>query len=159
MEVFRSGSWKSFLVKGVNLGSALPNRWFTDMPRNPNLYLRWFRSIAAMNANTVRLYTLAPPEFYRAFRDYNRAAARPLYLMQEIWPEENVPGKDYLGTAYNAEYDAEIRAAVDAVHGKAAIAERRGRAWGAYDSDASPWTIAYLVGRELEPDEIEATTG
>ena len=157
MELFRSGAWSPFLVKGVNLGLALPNRWFTEMPRDAGLYLRWFRMISEMNANTVRLYTLAPPEFYLAFRDFNRNAARPLYLMQEIWPEEIVPGRNYLDRGYSTAYEQEIRSAIDAIHGTARIAERTGRAWGAYDSDVSPWTIAYLIGRELEPDEIEAT--
>lgn len=157
MELFRSGAWSPFFVKGVNLGLALPNRWFTEMPRDAGLYLRWLRMISEMNANTVRLYTLAPPEFYLAFRDYNRNAARPLYLMQEIWPDEAVPGSNYLNPAYSAEYEREIRYAIDAVHGRARIEERRGRAWGEYGNDVSPWTIAYLIGREMEPQEIEAT--
>jgi len=157
MEVFRSGVWKPFIFKGVNLGLALPNHWFTDMPRDAALYHRWFRQISAMNANSVRLYTLAPPEFYRALDDFNRSAAPPLYLLQEIWPDEEVPSHNYLDAGYNAAYDAEIRLTLDALHGAANIAERRSRAWGEYSTDVSPWTIAYLVGRELEPLEIEAT--
>ena len=157
MEVMQSGVWKPFIIKGVNLGLALPNRWFTDMPRDAALYHRWFRQIAAMNANSVRLYTLAPPEFYQALDDFNRSALSPLYLLQEIWPDEEVPSHNYLEAAYDAAYEAEIRLTLDALHGAATIAERRGRAWGAYATDVSDWTIAYLVGRELEPLEIEAT--
>jgi len=157
MQVQQSGVWKPFIIKGVNLGLALPNRWFTDMPRDAALYHRWFRQISAMNANSVRLYTLAPPEFYRALDDFNRSAGSPLYLLQEIWPDEEVPSHNYLDAAYDAAYKAEIRLTLDALHGAANIPERRGRAWGEYATDVSAWTLAYLVGRELEPLEIEAT--
>jgi len=157
MELRSDGGWQPITIKGVNLGLALPNKWFTEMPRDPLLYRRWLGMIADMNANAVRLYTLAPPEFYRAFADFNRASERKIYLLQEIWPDEAVPDHDYLADAYSEAYLREIRLAVDAVHGKADIPERRGRAWGAYAADASPWTIAYLIGREMEPEEIEAT--
>lgn len=46
---------------------------------------------------------------------------------------------------------------VDAVHGNATIDERRGRAWGSYTANVSPYLIGYLVGRELEPHEVEET--
>jgi hypothetical protein len=152
------GGWDTFVVKGVNLGPALPGKAFTEMPTDENLYYRWFLMMTGMNLNAVRVYTLLPPAFYRAFRAYNLAhPGRELLLLQEIWPEENPMGGDYLERAYTAEFFAEIDRVVDAVHGGASIPARRSRSWGEYADDVSPWTLGFLVGRELESAEVLAT--
>ena len=104
------------------------------------------------------IYTLLDPQFYDAFSLYNRLHPdSPLYLMQEIWPEENPPGHDYLRPEYVEAFEQEIEYVIDAIHGNADIEERRGRAWGKYTSDVSDSVIGYLVGRELEPHEVEKT--
>ncbi|WP_438444927.1 hypothetical protein [Gorillibacterium sp. sgz5001074] len=158
LQVYRSGSWADYFVKGVNMGMARPGQWFTELPRDVNVYYRWLEGIGSMNANTVRVYTLMPPEFYRALLSYNASHGdRPLLLLQEIWPEESPEGMNVLAPAYMAEYRKEIEAAVDAVHGRADIPERKGRAYGKYEADVSAYVLAYLVGRELEPDEVRGT--
>lgn len=157
-QVFRDGTWQDFFVKGVNIGAALPGKWFTEFPRNEQIYLDWLEKIGQMQANSIRVYTLLPPEFYRALLYYNiKHPHAPLWLFQEIWPEENPPGEDYLNPSYVEEYFQEIKYTVDAIHGKANIPERKGRAYGIYDSDVSPYVLGYLVGRELEPDEVIKT--
>ena len=106
----------------------MPGKWFTDFPKDKSVYYRWLSQIGDMNANTVRIYTLLDPEFYSAFALYNRLHPdKPLYLMQEIWPEEEPHNGDYLSDGYRTEFEKEIRHVVDAVHGNASIAERRGR--------------------------------
>jgi hypothetical protein len=111
-----------------------------------------------MNANCIRIYTLLPPEFYNALEDYNQSHPEaPLWLLQEIWPEENPAGHDYLQQEYISSYLQEIRYGVDAVHGQASIKPRQGRAYGIYTSDVSKYVLGYLVGRELEPDEVLTT--
>ncbi len=157
-EIWQDGQWRPVFVKGVNLGCALPGRWFAEFPREEETYLEWLEKIGSMNANCVRVYTLLPPEFYRALWYYNcRHQERPLWLFQEIWPEEHPPGDNYLLPEYMEGYLREIKYVVDAVHGKARIPERRGRAWGSYDADVSGYVLGYLVGRELEPQEVIAT--
>ncbi len=157
-KVYQKGRWQDFYIKGVNLGLATPGKWFTEMPEDEGTYLDWFTLISAMNANTVRLYTLAPPAFYRALKTFNETHPdKPLYLLQKIWPEENPPDQNYLNKEYFTSFKKEIENVVNAVHGKADIPERKGRAYGKYDADVSYWTIAYLVGRELEPDEVIST--
>jgi hypothetical protein len=157
------GTWQPWFVKGINLGPATPGHWFTEPPTDDTIYLGWFESMAAAGFDTIRVYTLLPPAFYRALTVWNHAAVRNgrseqlLYLIQEIWPEEGAPGHDLGDPAYLQAYLEESDRTIDAVFGRADIAERQFRAWGQYRADASPWLAAVLVGRELEPEEVLAT--
>lgn len=158
LQVWKENEWKDLFIHGVNLGIAMPGKWFTDFPNNKALYYRWLTKMGDLGVNTLRIYTLLDPEFYNAFLLYNQLHPdRPIWLMQEIWPEEEPHGNDYLASDYQAEYEREIEHVIDAVHGNATIGERRGRAWGTYTSNVSAYVIGYLVGRELEPHEVEAT--
>jgi hypothetical protein len=158
-----SGTWEPWFVKGVNLGPATPGHWFTDPPTDETTYLGWLESMAGAGFDTIRLYTLLPPAFYRALVAWNLAAehtndgGKVLYLIQEIWPEEDAPGNDLGDPAYLQAYLEESDRTIDAVFGRADIAERQYRAWGQYRADTSPWLAAVLVGRELEPEEVMAT--
>lgn len=80
-----------------------------------------------------------------------------LWLYQEIWPEEHPADNNYLGGDYNTTYQAEIKMDIDAIHGRANIAQRTGRAYGYYTADVSPYIVGYLVGREMEPEEVIST--
>lgn len=151
------GTWQRWFVKGVNLGPATPGHWFGDPPTDEGRYVAWFDGMAAAGFDSVRVYTLLPPAFYRAFAAWNTASKQPLYLIQELWPEEEVPGGDLGGTAYLASYFHESDLTIDALYGRADIAERPYRAWGKYRADVSPWLAAVLVGRELLPQEVLAT--
>lgn len=158
LQIYKDGEWEDFFVEGVNLGIAFPGRWFTDFPAQESVYMEWFEDIGEMNANSIRVYTLMHPSFYRALLRYNvRNPEEPLWLLQEIWPEEHPPGDDYLREAYTQEFYQEIEYLIDAIHGNIQIPERRGRAYGHYDADVSPYVLGYLVGRELEPEEVVAT--
>ena len=98
------------------------------------------------------------PQFYNALTYYNRTHPNALLkLYQEIWPEENPKNSDYLTKTYNEAYQNEIRNVVDAIHGNANIPARSGRAYGIYTSDISAYIAGYLVGRELEPEEVIST--
>ncbi len=154
----KTGAWNTMFIRGVNLGTAEPGKYFTDFPMDTDTYLRWLKIIGDMGANTLRLYTLLPPEFYRAFAIYNTTHIdAPLFLLQEIWPEENPPGNDYLQSSYQEEFEKEINYAIDAVYGRANVPQRKGRAWGIYTTDVSAWLLGWLVGRELESAEVMQT--
>ena len=158
LQVWQDEQWKDLFIHGINLGIAMPGKWFTDFPKDKALYYRWLTQFGELGANTLRIYTLLDPEFYHAFLLYNQLhPEQPMWLMQEIWPEEEPHGNDYLDIDYQEEYQKEIVHVIDAVHGNATIAERRGRAWGTYTSDVSAYIVGYLVGRELEPHEVEDT--
>lgn len=154
-EIYKDDKWEQLFVKGVNIGAAEPGKWFTEFPEDKETYLHWFDLIGKMNANTIRIYTLLPPEFYSAFKYYNETHKdKPLYLFQEIWPEENPEGGNYLDKNYEEQYKKEIELGLDAIHGAANIPERKGRAYGLYTADVSEYVLGYLVGRELEPEEV-----
>jgi hypothetical protein len=157
LKVFTNSSWKDHFVKGINMGMALPGQWFTEFPKEDDVYYSWFEQIGEMNANTIRVYTLMDPSFYRALYVYNiEHPQKSLYLLQGIWPEEHPSNGDYWGEEYTKRFLKEIQWGVDAIHGNAVIPQRSGRAWGRYIADVSPWTLAYLVGREFEAMEVSA---
>ena len=150
------GRYTPVFVKGVNIGAALPGKYPTEFPRDVTTYLRWLDMIADLGANAVRVYTILPPEFYAALATHNRLpSARKLWLVQGVWAE--LPeGDDFSDGAYVEAFDEETARVVDAVHGDLALPERPGHASGLYESDASPWLLAYIVGREWEPYAVKA---
>ena len=63
-----SGSgFERFEIKGVNMGSGIPSEWSTDFAIDKETYLRWFKQIQEMGANTLRIYTVQNDTFYNAF--------------------------------------------------------------------------------------------
>jgi hypothetical protein len=145
------GSYAPVFVKGVNLGAARPGSYPTEFPREVSVYLDWLDTIAGLGANTVRLYTLLPPEFYQALATHNAlSGTKKLWLIQGVWaelPEAN----EFLDDAYVRELEHEIAAAIDAVHGDLVMPARPGHASGIYETDASGSLLALIVGREWEP--------
>lgn len=149
-EIRTERGWTPFYIKGVNLGAALPGKHPSEFPDSAT-YARWIRGMADMNANTVRVYTIHPPAFYDALYDWNtRNPARTLWLVHGVWTE--LPkDDDYRGADFEGEFFSEIHDVVDLLHGRADIEYRPGHAFGYYESDVSPWTLAYIIGREWEP--------
>ncbi len=78
--------WANFYVKGVNIGPAMPGSFAGGAPNSMRIYGLWLRNIAELGANTIRVYTVLPPAFYRALKRHNETPGMPkLYLLQEIW--------------------------------------------------------------------------
>jgi hypothetical protein len=153
----RSGKdWVPFYVKGVNLGVALPGRFPSEFPSDSAVYAGWLDTISAMHANTVRVYTILPPTFYRALRGWNRAHPdRALWLLQGVWTE--LPPADHFDDpTWKEEFRREMRRAADLVHGAVEFPARPGHAGGRYDADVSTWTLGYIIGREWEPYAVKA---
>src|SRR5690606_32818643 len=65
------GRWRRIYLNGVNMGVALPGKFPSEFPADSATYAGWFALIAGMHANTLRLYTILPPPFYRALRAWN----------------------------------------------------------------------------------------
>ena len=155
-EVRTANGWEPFYVKGVNLGAALPGKFPSQFPPDDSTYARWLELIALANANTVRLYTILPPAFYRALRRWNDAHPdRALWLVHGVWAELPAGG-NYDAAGWKADFRREMRRAVDVVHGRALVAARAGHAWGRYDADVSDHVLAFVLGREWEPFSIHA---
>ncbi len=158
-EVRTSGAWESFYVRGVNLGVALPGRYPSEFPQDSARYAGWLDTLAAMNANTVRVYTILPPSFYRALRGWNEGHPdKALWLLHGVWTELP-PRHDFENPAWKGEFQAEMRRVVDVIHGAATIPAVPGHASGRYDADVSRWTLGYIIGREWEPYAVKAFDG
>ncbi|HKR57176.1 MAG TPA: tetratricopeptide repeat protein, partial [Gemmatimonadales bacterium] len=155
-EIRTPSGWQNFYLRGVNLGAALPGKFPTEFPQAESTYTRWLSLMAAAHANVVRVYTVHPPVFYRALKDWNEAhPAQALWLMHGVWAEPP-PGDDYDNPAWRADFLAEMRRVVDIIHGHAVIGAHPGHSYGRYDADVSGHTLAYLIGREWEPSTIVA---
>lgn len=152
----RIGAWRKFYVNGVNMGVALPGRYPSQFPPDSVTYAGWLDTLAAMKANSLRVYTILPPAFYRALRGWNLTHPdRPLWLIHGVWTELP-PHHDFNDRSWRADFRREMRRVVDLLHGGARIPLRPGHAGGTYDADVSRWTLAYIIGREWEPYAVKA---
>lgn len=155
-EVPGTDGWQPFYIKGVNFGVALPGRFPAEFPTDSGLYGAWLDTLAGMHGNTVRLYTILPPEFYRALRGHNVLHPdAPLWLMQGAWAELP-PHNDFDDSVWLASFHQELERVAGVIHGAVDLAPRRGHAAGSYDADVSRWTLGYILGREWEPYAVKA---
>jgi tetratricopeptide (TPR) repeat protein len=152
----KGGAWQPLFVKGVNLGPAQPGHFASEAPEDEATWSGWLDMIAGLGANTIRVYTLQPPAFYRALAAHNaRPDARRLWLLQGVWAELP-PDNDFDDPAYITWFQSEIARVIDAVHGDLIMEPERGTARGIYDTDVSGETLAWIVGREWEPFAVAA---
>lgn len=148
----KNGISEKYIIKGVNMGVGLPGKWATDYAIDKNTYLRWFKYIKEMGANTIRVYITLQPSFYEAFYEYNKDNDDPLYLIHGVWVN------DYIQNSHRDAYDKEFldafledcRTMVDVVHGKKKLSLGRGTGSGYYKWDISKWVTGYILGVEWE---------
>jgi tetratricopeptide (TPR) repeat protein len=154
-----AGKWSPTWIKAVNLGAALPGKFPSEFPPNDSTYERWIALIGEMQANAIRVYTVHPPHFYRALRNWNLAhPAHPIWLIHGVWTELP-PGDEeekYHDRQWLAQFRREMEHVVSLIHGDAIIPPAPGHASGAYLADVSPWTLGYIIGREWEPYSVVA---
>ncbi len=155
-EIPGKNGWRKFYVNGVNLGVALPGKFPSEFPPDSITYAGWLDTLAAMHTNTLRLYTILPPTFYRAVRGWNQTHPdQPFWLIHGVWTELP-PEHNFNDREWRDEFRQEMRRVVDLLHGRAAIPVRPGHAGGRYDADLSPWVLGYIIGREWEPYAVTA---
>lgn len=152
-EVYRNNKWETMTIKGVNLGMGKPGAFPGEAAITREEYARWLEYIGEMNANTIRVYTLHPPAFYKALKHYNETHEKPIYVFHGVWIDEG-PLEETLD-AYTPEitetFQKEYKQMVDVIHGKAEVSEKVGHAHGTYDSDISPYVIGWMIGIEWYP--------
>lgn len=160
--LIRNGDgWDRFEIRGVDLGTGIPGNWSTDFAADKETYLRWFRDIQAMGANTVRIYTVNPVSFYDAFYEFNSGNDNPLYLLQGVWVDENAQNShiDAFDPAFIDAFIRDCRQAADVIHGKRIIGTDAPKniAKGSFRKDVSPWVLGYIIGVEWEPVIVSYT--
>jgi hypothetical protein len=150
-----SGSgFRKFEIKGVNMGSGIPGEWSTDFAIDKETYLRWFKQMQEMGANTLRIYTVQNDTFYNAFYEYNKDNDNPLWLIHGVWVN------DYIQNSHRDAYDKDFfdafledcKTVVDVLHGnkKISLGRMASAGSGTYNKDISKWVIGYILGVEWE---------
>ncbi|MEY8000495.1 family 2 glycosyl transferase [Clostridium sp. Mt-5] len=157
--IYRYGKWQKLFIKGVNVGASEPGSFPGDLSITEDQYLRWFREIAGMNADAIRVYTILKPEFYDALYEYNKSASKPLYVFQGVWINENDISK--FENAYSPiiknNFEEDIESTINIIHGNAKLPVRKGYASGTYTKDVSPYVIGWILGVEWDPTFVQNT--
>ena len=159
IQVLKDNKWTNFLVKGVNMGISKPGAFPGETAITKDEYLRWFKDIGAMHANTIRVYTLHPPAFYQALYEYNQLAEEPLYLFHGAWINEEILVEKQNAYAKEVEKDfnRELTNMIDIIHGNASIPESLGHASGEYTYDISKYVLGIMIGIEWDPEVVKNT--
>lgn len=159
LSIFKNGKWEDIFIKGVNIGAGSPGYFPGEFGISKDEYLRWFKYISDLNANTIRVYTILDPVFYEAFYEYNKSTSKPLYLLHGVWINE----EDIL-TYYDAyapqiydQFKTDIETTIDVLHGNIIIKEKVGHAAGIYEKDISPYVLGYILGIEWDPQFVSDT--
>lgn len=149
----------NFQIHAINLGSSIPGHDDKEFRIDQETYLRWFQLIQEMNINTIRVYTIESPTFYKAFKEYNRKAKTPLYLIQgiDIGDYEKNSTKDYFDRKLKKNFIRDVKMMVDVIHGKRIVSYSPIHGSGTYTTDVSAWTIGYIIGTEWNDVTVEYT--
>lgn len=145
-----------FSIKAINLGSSFPNHSTKDYSISYDTYLEWFKLIQEMNINTIRVFNIESPAFYKALKNYNENN-KPIYLLQGIDIDSYYKNskKDYFEVKKYLIKNA--KKTVDVIHGKSIITYNGSTAYGEYLSDVSDYTIGYIVGIDWNDSTIMYT--
>ena len=148
--------WRPAYLVGVDLTPALPGSFPAEAITDSAVYADWLTRISDLGANTIRVYTLLPPAFYRALRELNGAPGRrPLWLLQGISFDEPPRGDMFNGDYYQA-CQKDLRDVIDVIHGRGSVVAGRGQAGGIYAEDISSWVAGFLVGQTWLPHVVTA---
>ena len=145
---------------GVNLGPTTPGHSPGEVAATREEYDRWLEGMGDLGVRVVRIYTILRPAFYDALAAYNdEHADAPIMLIHGVWiPEEEFyETENAYSKAVTEGFRAEIKDAVDVVHGDADIPDVRGHAGGKYGADVSRWLLAFSIGVEWDAYAVEST--
>ena len=152
---------KPFEIKGVDMGAGIPGHFATEYAIDKKTYLRWFKMIQEMGANTVRVYTILSPTFYEAVYEYNHENPDPLYIIHGVWVNDYVLNShvDAFDDQFLETFKKDCRTLVDVLHGRKKLNLGYGttNASGSYTKDISQWVLGYILGVEWEDVTVAYT--
>ena len=152
--------WKPFEVRGMDMGSGIPGEWSTDYAITKETYLHWFQLIQEAGANTLRVYSVQNPSFYKAFYEYNSQHEEPLYLLQGIWVNDYIQNSrvDAYAGSFAGKLLDNCLVTVDVIHGKRLIINNDAdTSTGLYLHDVSKWVLGYIIGNGWEDTTVAYT--
>lgn len=151
--------FEKFEIKGVDLGLGKPGYYATEKAVTKEEYLRWFKQIKELGANVIRTYTLAGPEFYEAFFEFNMNNPDPLYLLHGVWVDDYLLNSTY--SAFDKEFYEPIysdcKKIVDVIHGRHKESQRLSLTSDNYKWDISQWVCGYILGVEWDGNLVTYT--
>jgi tetratricopeptide (TPR) repeat protein len=139
--------WQPMYVAGVNFSPAAPGYFPSMPPSDGSLYAQWLKEATQLNANTLRVYSLLPPAFYRAYQHYTDAGGK-MALLQQIWVPQP-PNYDLYDPKFTDDVKKGIRAVVDSIHGRGEIAPLAAGGGGIYDVDISEHVAGLMLGGDV----------
>lgn len=155
LTVWNGNKYVPFFVKGVNLGASIPGKFPGELDVSKQQYINWIIQMREAGFNVIRLYTLHYPHFYQVLDSINDAnPQKPVFIFQGIWLDEEPVGYTHDLYELTTIFDEEIQNNINCIHGNNNIAQRPGKAWGSYTVDVSKWTMGYIIGREVYPNEV-----
>ena len=176
---YNGDSYQDLFIKGVNLGGGIPGTYPSQMAPSSEQYAKWFKEMADVGFNLIRVYTLHYPRFYEELKKYNESHPdKPLYILHGAWLDEEYEGFETNPDLYNSTitylpdrnkgtvpqtktimdyFDDRVSEMIDVVHGNASLPDRPGWASGEYTADISPWLVGYIIGREIYAIEVSKT--
>ena len=159
IEIKKDNKWSQYEIRGVNIGNSIPGKWPSDNGVSKKTYLRWFKEIKELGANTIRIYTVYGPDFYDAFYEYNLNNDDPLYLIQGVWVNDYKQNShmDAHDSKYKNNIIYDCKATVRVIHGDAFTNTGYNKHWNKFDKDVSEWVIGYIVGSEWRESTVVYT--
>jgi len=147
---------KPFVVKGVEVDSAYGSKRGTDFSVDEKTWLRWFKMIQQMGANTIRVSTVLDDQFYNSFYEYNKNRKEPLYLLQgmRVATDDWRTNKAESNLPFYQELKKDGRNLVDIIHGRKLLLTNDHKGSGIYRHDVSPWVLGFLIGDYWDQDMV-----
>ena len=143
-----SREYKAFEVKGVEVASSIAGNYGTDYAVDKKTWLKWFKQIQDMGANTISVPTIYNDTFYNAFYEFNKDNKEKLFLFQGIQVSDyaNNSSEDAYSEKFFSSLEKDSVDVIDVVHGRKIIALNKMKGSGNYRKDVSPWVLGYTVG-------------
>ena len=158
LTIWNGENYVPFFLKGINLGISRPGRYPGELEATRAQYATWMTQIKEAGFNCIRLYTLHYPHFYEVLDSFNTANKHnPLFIFQGVWLNEEIENYNYNLFMMSDIFSLEIEDNINCVHGNNVIPHRYGKAYGTYKTDVSKWNMAYIIGREVYPQEVATT--
>lgn len=144
-----------FIPNGVTLSATQPGVIPSGNKVSKATYIEWFGLMQEMGLNTVQVDALMPSKFYNALKSYNEKVQKPLYLVQGIYFDEVAlkDGFSPLEDKWQNEFQEDIEAAIDAVHGNSKIFDSI-YLFKAETVDVSDYILGYTLGVNWNADDI-----
>ncbi len=160
----KDGNYEPFELRGVDMGVGVPGKWATEFSVDEETYLRWFKQIQELGANSIRVYTILNDTFYNSFYEYNSQRVKdnlePLYLLQGVWVSDYAlfSHMDAFDSDFLKPFITDCHTMVDVIHGKRSLTLSTGnKGSGNYRKNVSPWVIGYILGVEWEDYTVTYT--